>query len=118
MIATHCYFRGEYFPLPNTFFRDGKIDDTCLAVLAADYLVLKKKVGFRLAYRIVSRLSDYMQKQNKMFYQLSLEEYNKFCSIYTHKKKLFDEDIFDVMRIPVSAKVCAGELDLESLFRG
>jgi hypothetical protein len=113
MIATHCVFRGNYTPLSNGFFtNEGKIDDRGLSVLAADYLVLKKKIGFRIAYRIVSRLSNYMKEENKMFYELTLDEYNKFS-----KDKLFDEDIFDIMRIPVSVKVCAGEMSLEELFK-
>ena len=117
MVATHCYFNGQYFPLSMGFFTsDGRIDDTCLAVLAADYLVQKKKIGFRIAHHIVSDLSSYMQKKNKMFYQLSLTEYNQFCYLYTKKKQLFDEDIFNIMRIPVSVKASSGELSLEKLF--
>ena len=118
MIATHCCYNGKYIPLSNGFFTtDGRIDDTCLASLAADYLVLKKKVPFRIAHRIVSNLSSYMANKNKMFYQLSLEEYNKFSGIYKKTNQLFDKDIFDIMRIPVSVKVCAGEMSLEELFR-
>jgi len=108
MISTHCYFNSKPYFLANTFFRsDGKIDDSCLALLAADYLVIKKDIGFRIAHEIVGRLSSYLEKNNKMFYQLTLEEYNQFSK---NKKQSFDEDIFNVMRIPVSVKLSNGEI--------
>lgn len=48
-----------------------------LATDIVDYLV-RKGVPFRNAHSIVSRLVNYAIKHNKMFSQLSLEEYKKF----------------------------------------
>ena len=59
-----------------------------LATDLADYLVAKG-VPFREAHGIISNLSDYASSLDKMFGEISLEEYRKFSPI-------FEEDVYEV----------------------
>ena len=59
-----------------------------LATDLADYLVAKG-VPFREAHGIISNLSDYASTLDKMFGEISLEEYRKFSPI-------FEEDVYEV----------------------
>jgi argininosuccinate lyase len=54
----------------------------------AEYLV-KKGVPFREAHRIVGKIVNYLDRQNKKFKELSLEEYKKFCD-------LFEKDVYEI----------------------
>ena len=59
-----------------------------LATDLADYLV-SKGVPFREAHGVISNLSDYASNLDKMFGEISLEEYRKFSPI-------FEEDVYEV----------------------
>tara|TARA_B100000963_G_scaffold357359_1_gene379391 strand:+ start:5848 stop:7236 length:1389 start_codon:yes stop_codon:yes gene_type:complete len=57
----------------------------------ADYLVKEKKLSFREAYKISSRLVNYAEKNNITLDQLSLEELKKFFKDLNHGVlKVFD----------------------------
>ena len=59
-----------------------------LATDLADYLVARG-APFREAYRVVSRLSEYVLEKGVGFDELSLEEYRS-------RSPLFDESVYDV----------------------
>lgn len=106
-VARHMFYKGKYEPLIGFRTRDGRIDDTCLALLASDYLVYVKGVPHRRAHYAMTDLCNYMLKKDKFFYELTLKEYRKFGD--------FDEDIFALMRIPISARLSAGEFGIEDI---
>ena len=57
----------------------------------ADYLVKEKKLSFREAYKISSRLVNYAEKNNMTLDQLGLEELKKFFKDLNHGVlKVFD----------------------------
>ncbi len=59
-----------------------------LATDLADYLV-KKGLSFRQAHSIIGNLVQYAIKKDKIFSELSLDEYRNFS-------KLFNKDIYDI----------------------
>lgn len=73
---------------------DGRIDDSCLSLAIADYLVLKG-MPFRTAHNFVSEMNDKMSKQGKHYYDLSLKDFKKYSG-------LFEEDVFSIASIPGS----------------
>ncbi len=57
----------------------------------ADYLVKEKKLSFREAYKISSKVVSYAEKNNKTLDQLTLEELKKFYKDLNYKVlKVFD----------------------------
>jgi argininosuccinate lyase len=66
------------------------INSYCAATDIADYLA-KKNIAFRDAYKITGELTRYALEQKKYFHQLSIEEYQKFSSI-------FEKDIFEIIK--------------------
>jgi hypothetical protein len=109
----HCFDNGKYINIVGFTCHDGRIDDRCLALLAADYLAIKRDIGFRAAHGIAARLSTYLEEKDKMFYELTLEEYNQFP--YKGNSHLFDEDIFRVMKLYNSVKLSSHELEWKDL---
>ena len=65
--------------------REAAAEGYILATDIADYLV-KKGVPFRQAHTIIAELVRYAMEQGKTFHQLSLDEYQKFST-------LFDQDV-------------------------
>jgi hypothetical protein len=109
----HCFDKGNPIPIFGFTNQDGRIDDRCLAILAADYLVNKRHIGFRAAHGIAARLSSYLEDNDKMFYELELKEYNRFP--YKGNRHLFDEDIFKVMRLYNSVRLSSQEIEWKEL---
>ena len=56
----------------------------------ADYLTKKKKLPFRKAYAISSKLVNYAEKKKTRLDQLSTNEINKFVKVETNMPKIFD----------------------------
>jgi argininosuccinate lyase len=110
----HCYDHGVPIDVNVGFMaEDGRVDDRCLAILVSDYLVIKWSIGLRDAYAIAARLSTYLQEEDKMFYELELEEWNQFG--YKRNNHLFGEDIFNVMKLYMPPKLTSGETDWKKL---
>ena len=56
----------------------------------ADYLTKKKKLPFRKAYAISSKLVNYAEKKKTRLDQLSTNEINKFVKVEMNMPKIFD----------------------------
>ena len=76
----------------------------------ADYLVKKKGMPFRDAYKVSGRLVAYCIENGKDFESLSLDEYKSFSDI-------FDEGIFDAINLDncVNSRTVYGGPSLESV---
>ena len=76
----------------------------------ADYLVKKKGMPFRDAYKVSGRLVAYCIENGKDFESLSLDEYKSFSDI-------FDERIFDAINLDncVNSRTVYGGPSLESV---
>lgn len=90
------YYRGKPVNCMWQGFIDdkGKINDRCLASAVCDYLTIKG-MPFRKSHEIVSRMSLWLEKHSKYFYDLSLKDYRKFS-------RLFEEDVYSIASIPGS----------------
>jgi argininosuccinate lyase len=80
---------------------DAVINSYILATDIADYLV-KRGLSFRQAHSIIGNLVQYAIKKNKIFSELSLEEYRNFSA-------LFNEDVYDItVETSIEARATVG----------
>lgn len=81
----------------NTEKIKNSISSFTLATDIAEYLV-KKKIPFRKAHKIVGEIVNYCIKNKKDLFSLSLKEFKKFS-------KEFEEDIFNLLNFEKSANL-------------
>ncbi len=75
----------------------------------ADYLV-KKKLPFREAHEIVGKLVKFLEKEKKIFLDLSLKEYQQFSP-------LFEDDIYHHLKLEtvIKNKISFGSTSFDSV---
>ena len=75
--------------------RDINNNNYATATDLADYLVIEKKIPFRDSYKIIAKIVNYAQKNNKNLSEMKIDEYQKF-------QKVIDKNIYKYVDVDKS----------------